>query len=564
MTNLYKEAHHRLTLFIVLILLTFLGVLGRLFWLQIIQDEALRARANLQQQRTITLAARRGNIYDQKGELLTTSVPAKSLYAVPRMIRNKKALATQLAPIIGRSPNKILKLIQGNSYFSWLSRKLSPQQVKRVQALKNPGLKFLSEEQRVYLYDQLASHLLGFTNIDNQGLSGVERAYNRHLLGTPGKFMMQSDLYGREIFAHTRQVQTPKDGKKLYLTIHRFLQYVAERELKRAVQTNAANSGCVLILDPHQGEILAMASYPDYNPNTYFKHPRTQRINKTVETIYEPGSTFKAITIAAALNEGVINPDTTLECPDSMKIGGRVISDSHRHPTELKTVTEILAESLNVGIAKIALKLGKQKFYDYIRRFGFGRLSETGLPGESRGIVRPVQTWAKSDEGIIPFGHGIAVTPMQLIMAIGALANGGILYQPKLIKYMESDDGDYLKGYPNRQIRRVISKKTARKIREMMTRVTTEGTGVFAKIYGYRVAGKTGTAQKVNPHGLGYLKKRYIGSFVGFLPAEKPQAVILVVIDDPVYGKHHGSVCAAPAFKRIAEETIRYLSIPPG
>ncbi|MFH1429531.1 MAG: penicillin-binding protein 2, partial [Candidatus Margulisiibacteriota bacterium] len=417
--------------------------------------------------------------------------------------------------------------------------------------------------KRFYLYDELSSHLIGFTNIDNQGLSGIEFLYDKHLQGVPGKYVMSSDLFGREIFSHTRRIQEPEDGKQLYLTIDSFLQYVAERELKRAILAVSANSGCALVLDPHKGEILAMASYPCYNPNTYYKYTNQYRVNKAVETVYEPGSTFKAISIASAINENVVAPDTKFECPDSLKIGVRVISDSHKHPNEIKTVTDILAESLNVGTAKIALELGKQKLYKYIRDFGFGSLSGTKLPGESAGIVRHVDTWCKSDEGIIPFGQGIAVTPVQILMGIGAIANGGILYEPKLIKYIESDDGKYMRNTPARQVRRVISEKTAEEIRNMMVKVTTEGTGFFAKIYGYNVAGKTGTAEKVNPNGPGYLKNHYIGSFIGFLPAENPKAVILVVIDDPVLGKHHGSVCAAPAFKRIAEETIRYLSIPP-
>ncbi|MFC1596110.1 peptidoglycan D,D-transpeptidase FtsI family protein [Candidatus Margulisiibacteriota bacterium] len=563
MTNLYKEARNRLNFFLLLIGLCFLIIIGRLFWLQVIKHEVFSEKAHHQQQRTITLAARRGNIYDSKNELLATSISVKSLYAIPKIMTDKKRLSHKLSGILDVPASKIYKSINNKRYFVWLKRKLSPQQLAQVKKLKNPGLKLLNEEKRFYLYENLASHLLGFTNIDNQGLSGIELAYNKHLSGSPGKFVIQSDLFGREIFSHTRKVQEPKDGKKIYLTIHSFLQYVAERELERAVKKTSANSGCAIILDPYQGDILAMASYPYYNPNYYYKYPRKNRINKAVETVYEPGSTFKSITIAAALNERIVAPDTEIECPYAIKVGGRTISDSHKHPTEIKTVTEILAESLNTGTAKIALKLGKSKLYQYIKGFGFGQLTGIRLPGESRGILRPENKWSKSDEGIIPFGHSIAVTPVQLISAIGALANNGILYQPNIIKYMESEDGSYLKGFPAKQVRQIITPKIARQVREMMHKVTTEGTGFYARIYGYNVAGKTGTAQKVNPNGPGYLKHRYISSFVGFLPAKNPKAVILVVIDDPAYGRHSGSVSAAPAFKRIAEETIRYLSIPP-
>ena len=563
MINLKKEAKNRIFFVTFLIVLCFFAIAGRLFWLQIIQHDYLQQRASQQQHRTINLAARRGNIYDQKGELLATSIAVQSLYAVPRQIKNKHQIAKDLSTIINQPEEKIFKAINNQRYFVWLARRLESNQVIAIQALKEFGLQFIPEEKRFYLYDNLASHIIGFTNIDDQGLSGIEYAQNKHLKGTPGQYVMSSDLFGKEIYSHTRKIQEPVDGKKMTLAIHSFLQYVAQRELLRAIQISSANAGCVIIANPHNGEILAMASYPDYNPNQYYKYTNNNLRNRAIETIYEPGSTLKAISIAAAINENVVKPDTLIDCPDSFSYGSRVINDSHKHEVEQKTVTTILAESLNVGTAKIGLMLGKNKLYEYLKRFGFGDKTGFPLPGESYGMLRSAKNWDKSDEAIIPFGQSIAVTPIQLVMAISAIANGGILYEPIIIKSLEGDNGRFQQGSPAKEVRRVISEKTAKQIREMMVKVTTEGTAEVAKIYGYNVAGKTGTAQKVNPNGRGYLKDRYIGSFIGFLPAESPKAVILVMIDDPALGRHHGSVCAAPAFKIIAEETIRYLSIAP-
>jgi cell division protein FtsI/penicillin-binding protein 2 len=332
--------------------------------------------------------------------------------------------------------------------------------------------------------------------------------------------------------------------------------------LKKAVTESHAVGGCVIIMDPHQGEILAMASYPDFNPNHYAEASPQAFLNKAVQTVYEPGSTLKAITMASAINEHVVAPDTKIECPGAFKVLNRTITDSHAHGTEIKTVTDILAESINIGTGKVGLLLGHTRLYHYLRQFGFGALTKVQLPGESGGILTPLRYWSDLEDFIIPFGQSIAVTPIQLITAISAIANGGTIYQPKLIKYLESEDGKTLIATPTHALRRVISEDTAKTLREMMIKVTTEGTATNAKIYGYDVAGKTGTAQKVSPTG-GYLKNRFVSSFIGFLPADHPKAVILVVIDDPDYEHHFGSTCASPAFKAIAEETIRYLSIPP-
>jgi len=560
---LQKETKHRITFLLFLIFVGFSIIIFKLFKLQILDHDFLFKRAEQQQKRTLSLEGRRGNIYDQKGELLATSITVQSLYATPKIIKDKTSLSAKLSPILGISATNIKKKLNNDLLFVWLKRKLNKQETKKIQQLQHPGLNFLPEEKRFYVYDNLASTLLGFTGIDNKGLSGIEFFFNSHLQGKPGKFIMKSDPFGREIFFGKRQLQEPIVGKKLYLTIHNFLQYIAERELKKAIIQNSAKGGCIIILDPYSGDILAMASSPNYNPNYYFNYPIESRKNKTVEIVYEPGSTFKAITIASALNEKIITPKTKISCPDKLKFGGVVINDSHHHKTEEKDIGEILAESLNVGTAKIGLLLGKSKLYKYIKLFGFGQKTGIELSGEASGIVRHPKNWTDSDSAIIPFGHGIAVTPIQLIMAIGAIANGGILYKPNLVKYIESENGKFLQKYPKKQIRRVLRKKVSDKIKRMMIKVTTEGTGKFVKIYGYNVAGKTGTAQKVNPNGAGYLKNTYISSFVGFLPAQKPKAVILVVIDEPIYGKHYGSVCAAPAFKNIAEEAIRYLSIPP-
>ncbi|MFA5928046.1 MAG: penicillin-binding protein 2 [Candidatus Margulisiibacteriota bacterium] len=562
MIDLNKEGQKRLTFFLFLVTILFLVLIGRLFWLQIVQYNFLQEKARSQQQRTITLGAKRGNIYDGKGDLLVTSVRTQSLYAIPRIIKNKQEIAHKLSGIIAVPPERIMELINNQQYFVWLKRKLSPEQVAQVDALKEPGLKYIPEEKRIYLYDNLASQLIGFTNLDNEGMSGVEYLFNKHLKGQPGTFVMQSDLFGREIFSYSRKIDEPVDGKKLALTIHSFLQYVSERELKKAVETFHAKGGCVIIADPNSGDILAMASYPDYNPNLYFKYPDKTRNNQTIEFTYEPGSTFKPIVIASAINEKVVDPDTEFIVPAAINIGGRVINDSHKHATERMTVTKILAMSSNIGTGMVMKVLGKHRFYRYLKDFGFGQKTGINFPGESAGIIKSERSTTITDFAIMAFGQVNAVTPLQLVMATSAIANGGLLYKPKIIKSLESEDGMYLNTTPTTLVRRVISEQTSKTMREMMIKVTTEGTGTSAKVHGFEIAGKTGTAQKPAPGG-GYLSNAYVGSFIGFAPADKPKFVILVVIDSPAMGVHHGGTCAAPAFKAIAEESIRYLSVAP-
>lgn len=557
---------NRIWLLLLFFFFLFLLLVGRLIDLQIIRHHFFQAKALEQRLKVITLAADRGDIFDCVGRLLATSIDTYSIYIVPSQIKNKGSMARKLSRILGMRYIDVINKMYKKKPFVWLKRKADKEKASRIRAAKLPGVYMLSEKKRIYPKGALASQVLGFVGIDNHGLSGIELGFEKYLKGEEGKIITESDPRGREILGATgRQLQAQTLGLNIYLTIDETIQYIAEREIEAAVAKYRANSGTVIVMDAKSGEILALASKPDFDPNLYQNYNPRRWHPRVVGNVYEPGSTFKLITVASALNEQVISPDTRIYCPDRLEVGGRWVRNSHTFEAESKNMKpeEILAYSVNTGAAQIGIKLGPERLMKYIKAFGFGKEMRIGLPGESRGIVRETKDWSKPDIGMISFGQGIAVTPLQLASAVCVIANDGRMIKPILVKRIEAVDGSTVKVIAKKELGQVISPKVARKLRGMMEEVILRGTGKLAKIKGFRIGGKTGTAEKVKPGGKGYWHGHYIPSFVGIAPLSDPKIVVLVVIDDPKGRIFWGERVAAPVFKTVTEETLRYLNVAP-
>jgi cell division protein FtsI/penicillin-binding protein 2 len=560
----------RVRLFMVLLFfLAFFTVLvARLFQLQIVYHQELSDRCEAQYLRNLEISAPRGNIYDKAGQLLATDLEVNSVYLSPAALKageDKNELAGKLSEILKIPRQGIEADLEKGTFFLWLKRKVSDEEAASVKNLKSPAVGLVKEAKRIYLKKSLLANVLGMTGLDNQGLAGIEFKYDQILRSQPGYLVAELDPEGQILFSREARFTAPNQGRDVYLTIDEFIQYHAEKILKEAVAKHSAAGGTIIAMEPATGRILALASYPTFDPNNYEDYPRESRRNRALNWLYEPGSTFKLVAVAAALNEGVVTPETTFYCPREFLVGGRRIKEAHDAISNvgLKTVNEIVTNSLNIGAAQIGLKLGREKLFQYIRSFGFGDRTGIDFPGEEGGLVRPYKTWAECDTGIIPFGQGIAVTPLQLLTAVAAIANGGLLVRPFLVATIKSPDSHYLRSFQPEIKKRLVSEGTAEKLKLMMEDVVKRGTATGVKTEGYRLAGKTGTAQKPIPGGLGYWMGHYVSSFIGFFPFEKPRVIILVLIDEPATGGYYGGVVAAPAFKKLAEEIIPYLKIPP-
>jgi stage V sporulation protein D (sporulation-specific penicillin-binding protein) len=549
-------------LFVFIFILAILAL--RLFYLQLFQHDFYLDRANDQRRRIITLSPDRGDIYDRNGAVLATSIGAFSVFAVPSEVRNKTETADIVAKILKENRAPILKKLNSGKPFVWIMRKIEDPLAKKIIDKKLPGIGMLQEKKRVYPKRKLASQIIGFVGMDNQGLSGIEISFDRYLKGEEGSLITEKDPRGREILtSNLRVLKSPTNGGNLTLTIDEAIQYKAEAELRKAVQTSHANSGTVIVMDVKSGEILALASYPDFDPNDYQRYRENAWYNRAVTDVYEPGSTFKLVTVSSAIEEGTISKDTRVYCPDTIKLGGRTIRNSHteKYNTKYLSIKEILRESVNTGAVNIAIKLGKEKFYKHIKDFGFGDYTGVDLLGESRGMLSDPVLWNKPDIGMISFGQSIAVTPIQLISSLSAIANGGTRMRPLLVKKIENDDSDFLKVFAPEERGRAISGRVAGEVLELSEDVVENGTGRLAKIYGFRVGGKTGTAQKPRPGG-GYMAGRYVASFIGFAPLDSPRLAVLVVVDDPK-PVFWGERVAAPVFGRVAEFALRRLNVAP-
>ena len=554
--KLRTDARQRLYILAGLLCFWILSIGLRLVYLQVFHYGDFVKQAQRQQQRSIEVSPSRGVIYDRSGHELAMSVSVDSIFAVPSEIPDQPGTAHLLAKITGGDADDILARMKASRAFAWVARKVDPDVSERVREMNLRGIYFQKESKRFYPKNDLAAQVLGFVGLDDAGLSGVEREFNHDLSGKPGTMLITMDAKRRWFGSVERQ---PVPGENLVLTIDEKIQYIAERELERAMSETHAQAGTVIVQNPHTGEILALANRPTFNPNASAQPDQMK--NRAVSEIYEPGSTFKLVTIAAALEEKVTNPDEVIDCQNgAIYIAGVRIRD-HKSYGDL-TVSQILEHSSDVGAIKLGLRLGEDRFDHYIRSFGFGAQTGVELPGETRGITKPVSRWSKVSIGAISMGQEIGVSPVQLISMISTIANDG-LYTPPRILAATSQPNQPLQtiAYKVPDQRRVISPLTAVEMRRMMEGVVLRGTGRRAMLDGYTAGGKTGTAQKIDPRTGTYSHTNLIASFAGFAPVNTPAVSVLVVLDSPV-GPHEGGQVAAPVFSRVMQQTLAYLNVP--
>jgi cell division protein FtsI (penicillin-binding protein 3) len=540
--------------------LAFTGVLGRLGWLQIVRHADLAALAERQYSRTVVLQAQRGPIVDRLGTALATSSPAESLFAQPRAVGDPVRVAARLAPLLAAPEAEIHTQLTSGRAFVWLRRRLPPSVAAAVRALREPGLGFLPEPLRLYPNRELAAHVIGFDGVDG-GLEGIERAFNDTLSGTPGKAVVGRDALGREVVTEAT-LQAPAPGRGVMLTLDRTIQYLAEREIDAAWRRTQAKAAMAVAMDPRTGDVLAIAIRPTFNPNAFLDVPaRDVWRNRAVTDPFEPGSTFKVILAAAALEEGVVRPEDRIWAENGqITIAKTTIHDWKKYGW--LTFGEVLQNSSNVGSIKVGLSLGRDRYYQYMTAFGFGAPTGIGLAGESRGMLRDPQRWSALSLPTMSIGQEVSVTAIQMVAAFGAIANGGVLMQPRLVRSLFDAEGRETRRFEPRAVRQVVSPETAHTLTRLMTQVVATGTGHNAAIAGYEVAGKTGTAQKLDPATRRYSRNPGVLSFVGFAPADEPRIVMLVMLDEPKNEKW-GSEAAAPIFSAIGAEVLRYLDVPP-
>jgi cell division protein FtsI/penicillin-binding protein 2 len=534
-------------------------LVGQLFRWQVLERATFLALAEEEHQSEATIRPRRGAIYDRDGFLLAADTFQYAISASPPMISDPYATADRLFPLLRMGRDDTLAALTSDAAWVPLARGVSQPLGETILDWDITGIQVESHAKRVYPAEDLAAHLLGFVNDNDNGFYGVEGYYDAMLRGAPGLRQGERDPFGSSIPIGPGQYIPPRDGKSLVLTIDRTAQYVVERELADAVANYQAESGTVVVLDPKTGAVLALASWPTYDPNHFAKTDQKLFPNPAVSEQYEPGSVFKVITMAAGLDSGVITPDTTIYDGGMIEVGGRTIYNWDRQPYEVVDMTTVLGKSLNVGAAQVAVTLGKERFYTYVRRFGFGRITEVDLDSEGPGTLKAPgdADWHESDLGTNSFGQGIAVTPLQMAMAMVAVANDGLLMKPYVVQ--EFVEGDRSVSVQPTVVRRVILAQTAQTLTDMLVTAVNRETRL-AQVPGYRVAGKTGTAQIPVPGG--YHPTLTVASFAGYLPADNPALVILVVIDKPQTSPW-GSQVAAPVFARIAQQLVVLFDIPP-
>jgi cell division protein FtsI (penicillin-binding protein 3) len=542
-----SRTNKRLALFMGLALLFLAALLVRAFYVQVVAAPALQEQADDQNVSTVVLDAPRGVIYDRDGEQVAISRAMATVYANPSQIEDAPSVAQRLAPILDLSPEELLAKLTRDSHCEVLARKIEPTAGEQVKDLEIPHVWVCAEDKRVYPKGALAPQLLGFVGTENKGLAGIEYQYEDVLAGDAGTMQIVSDLKGNRL--DTTSVKDAVPGESITLTIDDDIQFETEGVLSAVVEEFEAKRACAIVLDPATGEILAMANTPVFDTNEFGSVTDADRRNWAVTDQYEPGSTFKMVVAAAALEEGLVTPETTFSLGRDIQVYDRVVHESHAEsvPEQRElTVTQILAQSSNVGAVTLGLEVGKKRLVEMIRRFGFTEKLGIDFPGEASGQMLDPEDWSGTTIANVPIGQGIAVSSLQLAAAYAAIANDGQLVQPHLVRDA---------GQP--WTRRVVSSTVAAELRDMLTVTVEDGTGSRAQ-----VAGKTGTAQKVKSDGSGYDEDRYIASFVGMVPAEAPRLVILVMVDEPA-SEHLGAYVAAPAFAKIADFSLKCLGIPP-
>jgi cell division protein FtsI/penicillin-binding protein 2 len=540
------------------IIFSFVLIALRLSDLMILNHSRLAERAKEQHLKVEDIQVRRGTIFDRRGRELALNLELESLYCDPENLDLDNGNVKRLALAVSEEPKVILSKIPDGGRFAWIERKLEPDQAEMVRELKIEGLGFVPEPKRFYPKGNLASHILGFVGVDNQALEGVELKYDKFLKTRGGKVFLERDASGRTL---SSGVNMEAKGNNIVLTIDEVLQRIAEKELDKAMAQWKAASASVIMMDPFTGEILALANRPSYDPNDGGKVRPSERRDRAITDLYEPGSTFKIVIGTASLEEKILKPGTLFDVgKGSIQVGGKTIRDVHR--SGVLTFKEVIQKSSNVGSIMIGMRLGKERLYKYAKLLGVGEKTGIDLPGEVSGWLHPPDRWSGTSLGAIPIGQEVAVTPLQILRAYSAVANGGFLVRPHVVSEVISPEGRVLVSFGDSEKKRVLSQRTAETFRDILKSVTEEGgTGKSASVEGNEVAGKTGTAQMINPLTKRYSKEKYVSSFVGFVPADDPRLAMIVVVFEPK-GAIYGGVVAAPVFKNIANQALSYLDVP--
>jgi cell division protein FtsI/penicillin-binding protein 2 len=544
-------------------LVTLALLLGRLLDLQVLHANGLQRLAIRQQLESLKLPGRRGMIVDRGGRQLAVNLEADSVYAVPQAIAAPTAFARKVAPILHLSPAEVVaRLHRGGPYFAWLARRQTPETIETLRALHlGEVVGMVPETRRAYPAGQLAASVIGFAGLDESGLAGLELQYDAVLRGVEGTGQAHRDAIGRELVQTQRILTAPRDGHTLVLTLDQVIQHITERELRRTVAATHALGGVAIVMDPTNGAILALATLPSFDANQYQAAPPVLWKCRAIADVYEPGSTFKLMLAAAALSSGVVTPGEQFQDRGKIRINGATIHDAEPPEHHILNLAEIVKYSSNVGAAQVATRLGKDRFYQYIRQFGFGRPTGVDLPGEAAGIIRPVSQWYGPSLQNIGFGQGISVTPLQLLVAASAFATRGMAVNPHVVEAIRDPAGHTVATPGNTPPHQIVEPEVADQVLAMMQEVVEGGTGTNAHLQGYPVAGKTGTAQRPSPTG-GYEPGGYVASFVGVVPVPSPRVAILVLVDRP-RGVYFGGDVAAPAFREIAQQVLWYLRVPP-
>ncbi|MGP3779437.1 penicillin-binding transpeptidase domain-containing protein [Halanaerobium saccharolyticum] len=556
MQQFEESKKNRIIFYFAIIFILFIILALRLVWIQVINSAEYEHKALNQRIKEFVVNSERGIIYDNTGRKLAVSLPAKTVVALPDNIINPEKTAAELTDLLDISYNTIYRRITSDAAAIFLQRKVSNELYEQIEAKNLKGITFTEESKRYYPEGELASHIIGFTGVDNNGLSGLELSYNNYLSGKAGKMIIERDAQGKTIPNGIREAVPGRDGYNVHLTIDEVIQYMAEKELKNAAEKFDFSGGSVIVMDSSNGDLLAMANTPLYNPNQFGDYSEESWRNRAINDVFEPGSTFKIITAAAALEEGVITENDILTDPGHIYVENEEINCWSNRGHRSQTFAEVVKNSCNPGFVEVGLKMDKETFYSYIKAFGFGEQSGIRLPAEARGIIPEYDRIGPVELATFSFGHGISVTPIQLAAAISSVANGGKLMQPRLVK--EVDTGSRSENIINEPqiVRQVISKSTADKTKELLKQVVESGTGTQAAIEGYEIGGKTGTAKHYN-------EDIYDSSFIGIVPAGDRDLVVLTILYDIKGETYYGSQTAAPVFKNLTANILNYLNIKP-
>jgi cell division protein FtsI (penicillin-binding protein 3) len=557
-----QRNHNRLRVVKIFFITLFLVISGRAFQLQVLQGERLMRLGERQHLKEWIVLPKRGALFDRAGEPLALSMESQSVYARPHRVQDPEKLSRELAQILNLRISDVKQKLSSDKPFVWIKRQVSSPEAEKIQALNPAGVGMFYEPNRHYPQGQLAGQLIGFVGRDSEGLEGLELKYNDYIRGEAGSSVTERDALGRRVLVQGVERLRIPPGSDVHLTLNTSMQHIAEKELEAAVLKYRAKAGVAIVIEPFTGEVLALANYPAFDPNRYSKQSAEQRRNRAVTDSFEPGSTFKTILAAAALEEGVVGKEDLFYCEmGKYSYAGKIIHDTHPHGW--LPFSKILQVSSNIGFTKVAQKLKKDRYFKYIEKFGFGQISGIDVPGEVAGLLRRSESWSAIDLATHAFGQGISTTPMQMVMAYAAIANGGFLMRPYVTRRVVSPQGEVVLENQPHMVRRVISEKTSRSLASMLRDVTNEGgTGMMANVDGFEVAGKTGTAQKADPVHGGYAAKKRVASFIGFVPANDPRLVALVLIDEPEVNVY-GGIVAAPVFRNIAQASLRHLAVAP-